>query len=47
MKSLKSKLRILIETTNWDGIRCIMKGDPSFREIIAALKMQSEIDNRQ
>ena len=47
MKNLKAKLQYIIKTTNWDGIRCIVKGDPSIREIMGALKRQKEIDNCQ
>ena len=44
MKKLKAKLQDIIKTTNWDGLRCVMKGNPSGREIMTALKRQKEID---
>ena len=47
MKKLKAKLQDIIRTTNWDSIRCVIKGDPSVREIMTALKRQKEIDNHQ
>jgi hypothetical protein len=47
MKKLKAKLQTMIRTTNWDGIRCVVKGDPSITDIMTALKRQKEIDNRK
>ena len=44
MSKIKEAVQNLIKTTNWDGIRCIIKGDPSIREIMGALKRQKEID---
>ncbi len=45
MKNLKEKIIELISTANFDGLRCTIKGDPSMREIVDALKRQKEIDN--
>ena len=45
MNKLKAVLQNIIHTTNWDGIRCMIKGDPSIREIMGALKRQKEINN--
>lgn len=45
MKKLKAKLQDIMKVTNWDGIRCIIKADPSIREIMTALKRQKEIDH--
>ena len=47
MKKLYAKLQDIIKTTNWDGIRCVIKGDPSIREIMTALKRQKEIDSAE
>lgn len=47
MKKLNAKLQDIIKTTNWDGIRCVIKGDPSIREIMTALKRQKEIDSAE
>ena len=44
MKKVQVALQNFIKTTNWDGIRCIIKRDPSIREIMEALKQQKEID---
>ena len=44
MKKVQVALQNFIKTTNWDGIRCIIKGDPSVRESMEALKRQKEID---
>jgi len=30
--------------TNWDGLRCIIKGDANIRETMGALSRQQEID---
>ena len=43
---IKTLLKELINNTNWDGVRCIIKGDPSIREIMGALKRQKELDNK-
>ena len=43
---IKTLLKELINNTNWDGVRCIIKGDPSIREIMDALKRQNELDNK-
>ena len=45
MNKVQAALQNFIKTTNWDGIRCIIKGDPSVREIMEALKRQKEIDS--
>lgn len=47
MKKRKAILQDVIKTTNWDGLRCAIKGDPGVREIMTALKRQKEIDNHQ
>ena len=44
---IKTLLKEFIKSTNWDGVRCIIKGDPSIREIMGALKRQKELDNKQ
>ena len=44
MSKIKEVFQDFIKTANWDGIRCIMKGDPSIREIMGALKRQKEKD---
>ena len=44
MSKIKEVFQNFIKTTNWDGIRCMVKGDPSIREIMGALKRQKEID---
>ncbi|MBR2403797.1 MAG: hypothetical protein IKB01_13740 [Lachnospiraceae bacterium] len=44
---IKEALQEFINNTNWDGIRCIIKGDPSIREIMGALKRQKEIDSNE
>ena len=44
MSRVKTAVQNLIKTTNWEGIRCIIKGDPSMREIVGALKRQKEIE---
>ena len=44
MSKIKEVFQNFIKTTNWDGIRCMIKGDPSIREIIGALKRQKEIE---
>ena len=43
---IKALLKEFINNTNWDGVRCMIKGDPSFREIMGALKRQKELDNK-
>ena len=45
MCKIKEVFQNLVKTTNWDGVRCMIKGDPSIREIMGALKRQNEIDN--
>jgi len=45
MKKLWSKFKEALYTINFDGLRCTIKGDPSIREIMGALKRQKEIDN--
>lgn len=45
MKKIKEKIIGIISTVNFDGLRCAIKGDPSMREIVGALKRQKEIDN--
>lgn len=47
MSKIKEVFQDLVKTTNWDGIRCMIKGDPSIREIMGALKRQKEIDNNK
>lgn len=44
MKKLRNLFKRMLSTVNFDGLRCTMKGDPSMREIIEALKRQKEID---
>jgi len=44
MSKIKNVFKNFIKTVNWDGIRCTIKGDPSIREIMNALKRQKEID---
>ena len=43
---IRKLLQEFIKSTNWDGVRCIIKGDPSIREIMSALKRQNELDNK-
>ena len=43
---IRKLLQEFIKSTNWDGVRCIIKGDPSIREIMGALKRQNELDNK-
>lgn len=45
MDRFKKKLQELVQTVNFDGLRCILKGDPSVREIKEALKRENEIQN--
>ena len=45
MKTLWNKLKEMLTTVNFDGIRCTIKGDPSIREMMGAFKRQEEIDN--
>lgn len=47
MKKLWNKLKEALRTVNFDGLRCTMKGDPSIREIMGALKRQEEIENNR
>lgn len=44
MKKLWEKFKETLRTVNFDGLRCTMKGDPSIREIVGALKRQEEIE---
>ena len=44
MKKLWEKFKETLRTVNFDGLRCTIKGDPSIREIMCALKRQKEID---
>ena len=44
MKKLWSKFKEALNTINFDGLRCTIKGDPSIREIMGALKRQEEIE---
>ena len=44
MSKIKEVFQNYIRKTNWEGVRCIIKGDPSIREIMDALKRQKEID---
>ena len=43
---IRKLLQEFIKSTNWDGVRCIIKGDPSIMEIMGALKRQNELDNK-
>ena len=43
MNNIKVKWSELVNDINWDGLRCTIKGDPSFTEIMEALKRQKEI----
>ena len=43
---IKTLLQDCLNNTNWDGVRCIIKGDPSVREIMEALKRQKELDDK-
>lgn len=47
MSNIKEAFQNFVKTTNWDGIRCIIKGDPSIREIMGALKRQREIESNK
>ena len=47
MNKIKATFQNFIKTRNWNGIYCIIKGDPSISEIIDALKRQKEIDDNQ
>lgn len=47
MNKAKSALQTIIKTTNWDGIRCTIKCDPSIRDIMDALKRQKEIESNK
>lgn len=44
MKKFWHAFKEMMIATNFDGLRCTLKGDPSIREIMGALKRQSEID---
>lgn len=44
MKKLKEILKETVNTVNFDGLRCTVKGDPSIRELMGAFKRQKEID---
>lgn len=43
MKNFAEKIKEMAFTVNFDGIRCLIKGDPSIREIMGALKRQDEL----
>lgn len=43
MKHIKQMLINMTNTVNFDGLRCMIKGDCSTREIIGALKREQEI----
>ena len=45
MRTRKAILKNIMKATNWDGIRCIIKGRFSIREVTDAVKMQKEIDS--
>ena len=45
MKRFWQIFRELLTTVNFDGLRCTIKGDPSMREMIGAVKRQREIDS--
>ena len=47
MKKLENLWKEIVATVNFDGIRCMIKGDPSIREIVGALKRQEEIDRNE
>lgn len=47
MKKLWNKVKEGWRTVNFDGLRCVMKGDPSIQEIMGALKRQKEIDQEK
>ena len=36
----------IIVNTNWDGVRCVMKGNLTIGEMKNAVDMQRMIDNR-
>ena len=44
MRKLWSMFKEMLTTINFEGLRCIIKGDPSIREIVDAIKRQKEID---
>ena len=44
---IKEFWKDFVENINWDGLRCNIKGDPSFREIMGAFDRQKEIDKRK
>ena len=44
---LKEFWKEFVEATNWDGLRCNIKRDPSIREIMGALERQKELDGRK
>lgn len=44
MPKIRSLFREMLDTINFDGLRCTIKGDSSIREILGALKRQKEID---
>ena len=46
MKRFWHRFKVLLTTVNFDGLRCAIKGDPSTREIMDALKRQSEINRK-
>ena len=45
MKKLKKAIKEMVFTVNFDGLRCIIKGDPSIREIMGALKRENALKN--
>ena len=47
MKTLETKIRAVVDTINFDGLRCTMKGDPSIRDIKEALARQKEMDSSE
>ena len=44
MKKLWKLFKEMMTEVNFDGLRCTIKGDPSIREMMGALKRQKEMD---
>lgn len=44
MNALWNLFSEMLTTVNFDGLRCAIKGDPSIRDMMDALKRQKEID---
>lgn len=47
MKKWQTIWKELLTTVNFDALRCILKGDPSMREITGALKRQNQLDRNK